>query len=97
MTEPWERIKMALAEAGRPEMADRIGPPDPGFDYSFPDPGFDYSFRMGWPESLGVADQKLLYRAAVLVARGPGVRLCFSCWQDRMASGEDDRSGCKHV
>ncbi|MCP3880555.1 MAG: hypothetical protein GY701_19520 [Sulfitobacter sp.] len=27
MTEPWERVKMALAEAGRPDMADRIGPP----------------------------------------------------------------------
>ncbi len=88
MTEPWERVKMALCEAGRPDMAAEIRPPKPGFAYSF---------RRGWFQTLTVADEKMLYRAARLASMRPEPRVCFSCWSDWTSRRVDDGTRCPHV
>ncbi len=88
MTEPWERVKMALCEAGRPDMAAEIMPPGPDFGYAV---------HRAWRRSLSEADEKVLYQASRLASLEVDPRVCFSCWADWSDRQVDDGSRCPHV
>ncbi len=70
MTEPWERIKMALAEAGRPDLADEITPPV--------HPGAIFSRPRRWRVTLDAESWATIHKAASLVRPPPHCVDCFT-------------------
>ncbi len=86
MTEPWEIMKMALCEAGRPDIAAIIRPP--GADWA------NFATMYGWLDVASDAELQLILKARSVILGRPGPE-CLDCWRAR--SGSPGPPTCTHT
>ncbi len=90
MSEPWEIMKMALCEAGRPDLADGITAPD-----LTEHPGAIFLRPGRWRGSLDAESWATIHKAASLVRPSP---LCVACYTAMARQGDTYMvDPCGHV
>ncbi len=86
MTEPWERVKMALCEAGRPDLAAIVHAPVG-----------DWRFMTtpGWVASAPAEDLAIVRKARLLAFPDRPPTECLDCWRAR--AGSPGPPTCTHT